>query len=153
MCITPLTLQECTQAASLHQAAFYKGWTEKDFRDFIEDPLVFSLKIQQSGNFCGYILWREIEDEAEILTLVIAPSFQRKGMGNLLLTSLFERLKSKGISKLFLEVAEDNKSARSFYIKNGFTIVGKRPNYYERAENKLVDALNLFKILSKKNWA
>lgn len=148
MCITPLTLKDCSHAAHLHQAAFYKGWVEKDFQDFLNDPLVFGLKIQKDDNFCGYILWREIEDEAEILTLVIDPSFQRQGLGNRLLHALFGRLKEKEITKLFLEVAEDNNNAQSFYINNGFTILGKRPNYYERAANIHIDGLNFFKIIA-----
>lgn len=181
--VVPLSLKDCAHAAQLHQAAFYRGWTEKDFEDFLEDPLIFGLKIQQDElftsrysstqdcdpelvldptrknkfgmiaksekTFCGYILWREIENEAEILTMVISPPLQRKGIGNLLLIALFERLKEKGISKLFLEVAEDNNMAKSFYINNGFVFLGKRQHYYKRPENKFVDALNFVKVISK----
>ena len=175
MIILPLTLKDCAHASQLHLAAFYRGWTEKDFQNFLNDPLVFGLKIQlrepsvshtalfspsqkrsrnkfgmtteDEINFCGYILWREVEDEAEILILVIAPPFQGSGMGTLLLNALSKRLSKKNISKLFLEVAEDNNAAQSFYLKNGFSILGKRKNYYERPNNKFVDGLNLFKTM------
>lgn len=147
--VTLLMHQDCIQTASLHQASFYKGWEKKDFQAFLKDPFTFGLKIKEEKNFCGYVLWREIAPEAEILALVISPLFQRQGMGNLLLTTLFERLREKGISKLFLEVAEDNKSAQSFYRKNGFALLGKRENYYLRPNNKLVNALNFVKILEK----
>ena len=145
--IAPFALKDCGEAAQLHKDVFYKWWTEKDFQDFLNDPLVHGLKIQKDGTFCGSIIWREIPPEAEILTLVIAPSSQRKGLGHRLLKALFEQLKEKGITHLFLEVAEDNKSAQSFYIKNGFIISGKRQNYYARAENRQVDGLNFLKII------
>src|SRR4029079_2068858 len=105
----------------------------------------FGMTAKSEEILCGYILWREIEGEAEILTLVIAPFFQRRGLGNLLLAALFEQLIKKGMTKLFLEVAEDNKSAQSFYIKNGFSLLGIRPNYYKMSENKFVNALNFVK--------
>lgn len=143
MPITPLTLEDSIPATHLHQAAFYRGWTEKDFQGFLKDPLVFGVKVEELNKFCGFILWREVEDEAEILTLVVDPSFQRMGMGDQLLKALFEQLKEKRISKLFLEVAEDNEKAKSFYMKKGFSLMGKRPNYYERPNHKFVDALNL----------
>jgi len=204
VCVIPLTLKDCAFAARLHQAAFYKGWTEEDFQEFLKDPLVFGLKIQYPspapsghplpqgergfftlqrmgylsqkwyrqygkdpsplvgegapkgrvrGNkktkYLSFILWREVAGEAEILTLVVDPSFQRKGLGQLLLNDLFEQLKEKGISKLFLEVAEDNESAKSFYIKNGFQVIGKRPNYYERPGHTFVDGLNLLKNIER----
>src|SRR5437016_5284679 len=135
MYITSLTLKDCAEAAQLHQTAFYRGWTEKDFQEFLNDRLVCSYKIQKDGTLCGYILWREIDDEAEILTLVIAPSFQRRGLGNLLLKALFKHLKEIRIFKIFLEVAEDNTAAQSFYIRNGFILLGTRPKYYKRPAN------------------
>lgn len=142
MSIISLSLEDCPHLSKLHQAAFYQGWTEESFENFIKDPLVFGLKIQKDDALCGYLLWREIRDEAEILTLVISPHVQRQGLGNCLLIALIEKLRSKGITKLFLEVAEDNYNAQSFYIKNSFCCLGKRPNYYKRPFNEFVDALN-----------
>lgn len=147
MHVSPLTLKDCPQVARLHQKTFYRGWNEKDFESFLKDRLVFGFKIEKDEIFCGYILWREIDIEAEILTLVISVPFQRMGMGNVLLNGVFECLKAHGISKLFLEVAEDNEGAKTFYIKNGFILLGIRPNYYIRTKNKRVNALNFLKVI------
>jgi ribosomal protein S18 acetylase RimI-like enzyme len=89
-----------------------------------------------------------VGEEAEILTLVITPLSQRGGKGSILLEALFDRLIQKGISQLFLEVAEDNEQAQSFYIKHGFIFVSKRHHYYQRKENQCVSALNFFKRLA-----
>ena len=147
MHITPLFLEDCPQVAQLHQETFYRGWNEKDFQDFVKDPLIFGFKIEQGGDLFGYILWREVEGEAEILTLVIAPHVQRKGIGQQLLNALCERLTENGVSKLFLEVAEDNISAQNFYIKHGFVLLGKRDNYYLRKNSKHVSALSFMKVI------
>lgn len=147
MPILPLTLKDCKASAGLHQEAFFKGWIEKDFQNFLHDPLIHGLKIEEESKLCGYILWREVGAEAEILTLVVDPAHQQKGMGSLLLNALFKLLISKGITELFLEVAEDNPQAQSFYFKHGFVLLSKRPHYYARPENTFVAALNFFKKL------
>lgn len=147
MPIHPLTLEDCKDAAVLHQRAFYKGWTEKDFQTFLLDPLTHGLKIEEENKLYGYILWREVGVETEILTLVVDPSHQNKGMGSLVLNALLKLLINKGITYLFLEVAEDNHQAQSFYKNHGFVFLSKRPHYYARPENTFVDALNFFKAL------
>lgn len=147
MFISQLTLDDCQNAALLHQKAFYKGWDKKDFEDFLRDPLVYGLKLKDNNLFYGFVLWREIKEEAEILTFVIASAYQAQGKGTFLLTSFFETLKEKGINEVFLEVAEDNPSAYSFYLKYGFNLLSKRPGYYSREGNKPVAALNLSKKL------
>lgn len=141
----PLILEDCKDAATLHQGVFYKGWTEKDFQTFLLDPLIHGLKIEEENTLYSYILWREVGEEAEILTLVVDPSHQKKGIGSLLLSALVKLLITKGITDLFLEVAEDNHQAQSFYKKHGFVLLSKRPHYYARPENTFVDALNFFK--------
>ena len=147
MRISPLTLEDCKLAAQLHQNAFFKGWSEKDFQELLENPLIYGSKIEENHGLSGYILWREVGDEAEILTLVVAPSFQRMGRGSLLLTSLFEILMKQGIKKLFLEVAEDNDKAQYIYRKNEFLLLSERPHYYSRKGGSSVSAFIFLKKL------
>jgi len=147
MLTSPLTLEDCYEAARLHQNAFFKGWGEKVFQEFLQNPLIHGLKVEENHKLNGYIVWREVGEEAEILTLVVNPAYQRTGIGSLLLMVLLDLLMKKGIAKLFLEVAEDNKKAQSFYIKHDFVLLCKRPNYYQRENNNLIPALNFFKTL------
>jgi ribosomal-protein-alanine N-acetyltransferase len=147
MLITPLIQNDCSKAALLHQQAFYRGWTEKDFKDFLNDPLVYGLKITKNDVFTSLILWREIGSEAEVLTLVVDPTYQKQGQASLLLKTLITYLVHKNISQIFLEVAEDNKVAYHFYKKYGFQLLNKRPQYYKREGNERVTALNLKKKL------
>jgi ribosomal-protein-alanine N-acetyltransferase len=145
MPLSPLTLPDCQDAAQLHQEVFPWAWTGDTFRQFLQDPLVLGFKVEENKVLLGYILWREIGDEAEILTIVVKPSAQQKGIGGFLITALFTHLKEKNISKLFLEVAEDNEKAISFYREHGFSFLSKRPNYYRRKIKPAVSALNFYK--------
>jgi ribosomal-protein-alanine N-acetyltransferase len=147
MLITALIQDDCSKAALLHQQAFYKGWTEKDFKDFIDDPLIYGLKITKNDVLTSIILWQEVGNEAEILTLIVDPTYQNQGLAGLLLKTLMTHLVRKNISQIFLEVAEDNEVAHYFYKKNGFHLLNKRPQYYKREGNNCVTALNLMKKL------
>ena len=140
MRITPLTLEDCGPVAQLHQALFLRGWNQKDFEDFVNDPLVFGLTIQENKDILGYVVWREVKEEAEIFTIVVRPHFQGKGLGTRLLNHLCNQLHTHRIKNLFLEVAADNVKAQSFYIRHGFVCQGKRPGYYKRQGDALVDA-------------
>lgn len=138
---------DCAAAAALHREVFFKNWDEVAFKDFLQNPMIQGLKLKHKGELCGYILWREVAEEAEILTLVVAPSFQRKGIGSRLILTFFNFIVKKGITIIFLEVAEDNEKGRSFYIKHGFVFLSKRPFYYLRKGNEYISALNFSKKL------
>jgi ribosomal-protein-alanine N-acetyltransferase len=147
MFISTLTHKDCAAAAILHKEVFFKNWGEHVFKDFLQNPMIQGLKLKHTGQLCGYILWCEVEEEAEILTLVVAPSYQRKGGGSRLILTFFEFMMKIGITDIFLEVAEDNEKAQSFYIKHGFSLLSKRPFYYLREGNKYISALNFSKKL------
>ena len=81
-------------------------------------------------------------DEAEILSIAVAPDWQRSGLGTRLIEGLVRASKRGEAAQIFLEVAEDNKAARALYSKLGFTETGRRKGYYKRSCGA-VDALTL----------
>jgi len=61
--------------------------------------------------------------------------------------ALADAVRRAGATRLFLEVAADNQPALGLYAKLGFTEVGRRNAYYERAGADPVAALQLAKHL------
>lgn len=147
MNISPLEIKDSPKAAKLHQKAFSKGWKEGVFQEFLQNPLTFGIKIEENQGLSGYVLWRKIADEAEILTLVVDRSRRRKGVASFLITHLCTTLKETGVTRLFLEVAEDNIEGISFYRHHGFVFLSKRPRYYPRDADGYISALNFVKDL------
>ena len=70
----------------------------------------------------------------------------RRGIGAALLKALFAESERRGAAVLQLEVRESNLAARRLYEKNGFEIVGKRKNYYEKPAE---DAILMSKFFQK----
>jgi len=89
----------------------------------------------------GFIVGRLAADEAEIIDVVVLPSFRRRGIGRKLVEGLCRAVALAGAERIFLEVAEDNLPAHMLYQELGFEAVAKRERYYARAEADRVDAI------------
>ena len=90
----------------------------------------------------GFALAFALGDEAEIVSLGVLPSHRRCGIGSAILNAVCGEARLRGAERVVLEMATDNEEARALYAGRGFTVVGRRRNYYRRAE-RLVDALIL----------
>lgn len=78
----------------------------------------------------GYAgLWLMV-DEAHVTTIATHPEVRRRGLGELLLVSLFDIGYQIGARWLTLEVRVSNEPAKALYHKYGFSIVSTRPRYY-----------------------
>lgn len=75
----------------------------------------------------GFILWREVDDLAEMMALAVSPAFRGRGVGGRLIDAA--RQQSAGRS-WWLEVHHENQGARRLYSRSGFMDVGRRPRYY-----------------------
>jgi ribosomal-protein-alanine acetyltransferase len=92
----------------------------------------------------GFIYWRSIIDEIEILNLGVAKSWRRQHIGRGLMEELFAFTKSILAKRIFLEVRESNTSGEAFYRKFGFVQCGLRSGYYaDTGEAAMLMALEL----------
>lgn len=86
----------------------------------------------------GFLLGRVIADEAELLTLAVAPSAQRQGIGRALVLEFSAKAARLGAAQGFLEVASDNRPALSLYLSQGWQQAGQRRNYYAPGIDALI---------------
>lgn len=130
-----------TLLAELHGESFEAAWSRDEFSTLLSVPRTAALIISHAGEPTGFGLFRQAADEAEILTLVMRPSYRRRGLGRSLMREIESELKSGGTQSLFLEVAASNTAARALYARAGFREAGRRKGYYARkggAEDALV---------------
>ncbi|BDC00249.1 ribosomal protein S18-alanine N-acetyltransferase [Saccharolobus caldissimus] len=79
-----------------------------------------------------------------IVSIAVDKSYRKKGIGSKLLSSLEERFKSFGVKYSYLEVDVRNKSAISFYYRNGYIIAYLRKNYYGMGKHAFIMLKNLY---------
>lgn len=128
--------------AALHAAAFAESrpWSAAEFADLLAQPGTFLTSCET-----GFALGRIILDEAELLTLAVAPETRRKGLGRALLAAFQQDAKARGARRAFLEVAADNSAALALYRAANWCESGRRKAYYRRPGAPAMDAL-LFEI-------
>jgi [ribosomal protein S18]-alanine N-acetyltransferase len=116
--------------SALHAAAFYRPWSDGEFAEMLRDRNIVAHRATVAHVVVGFILSRMVAGEAEILSTAVAASRRGKGLGRQLLDLHLRRLAGLGVRTVFLEVAEDNISARALYRRAGFRDVGRREGYY-----------------------
>ena len=131
--------------ARLHAECFPDdAWQITDFMELLAIPGASGhiAGADSAHKIDGFILDLITQDEAEILTLGVAPAMRRRGIGRKLIDDLARRARKKGARRLVLEVATDNNAALRLYESSGFTPLGQRPGYYRR-KNSNIDAFIL----------
>ena len=91
----------------------------------------------------GFIIGQVMADEAEILSLGVAPELQRRGIGGMLVEAIKRATKRAEGKRLFLDVAADNAAAMALYTRLGFAEARRRKAYYPRKDGPAVDAIVL----------
>jgi len=119
----------------IERGCFADPWTADDFRYALLGAgafLVAEADAESDAGVLGYIVGRHVIEEAEILNLGVATGARRRGIGRALVAALRARFQSAGVGSIFLEVRESNTAARQLYESFGFSVVGRRRDYYRR---------------------
>jgi [ribosomal protein S18]-alanine N-acetyltransferase len=122
--------------AVIHALAFppRETWGQDAIALQLAMPGVFGL-IDARG---GMLLARVAADEAELLTLAVAPEVRRQGVATALLARAMAEARAQAACAMILEVAIGNIAARDLYQRAGFTEIGRRARYYAGGGDALV---------------
>jgi ribosomal-protein-alanine N-acetyltransferase len=145
--VRALTFHDLPAMANIHAQAFgAHAWNEAMLGDSMNSADVWGLLLELDAQPVGFGLCQQAGGDCEILTVAIIPTRQRCGLGRQLLQAIYDAAKSRRNPQIFLEVAEDNLPARQLYDHFGFTVTGKRPGYYPRANGAVAAVLMVLKI-------
>jgi len=138
--IHPLSRSFTGQMQKLHSDSFHAPWPETDFVAHIDNEIDDVLGVVNGGELHGFIVVRTLDDQAEILTIVVAYDRRGQGLGKRLLAAGEAAVQQNGADIIFLDVAKDNIAATALYENYGYQRCGTRPGYYKREKGR-VDAL------------
>ena len=143
--IEPLGTEAASRLAAIHASAFARPWSTLDFERLIAERGVIAdgLFLGRAGKPAGFVLSRIVLDEAEILTVAIAPEARGKGHARPLLVHHLDALSRRGVTRVHLEVEEGDGPAIALYRRLGFQETGRREGYYQKADGTRVSALTM----------
>lgn len=136
--------------AGVHAKLFNPAWDEANVRGLLDHPAAtsFIATLGSPNDVIGFIIGQFAADEFEILTIGVAPDFQRHGVGKMLVEGLVRAVQRAEVRRMFLDVATDNTAALHLYSKMGFTPSGVRKDYYIRPGSTPVDAVTMSRTLT-----
>lgn len=132
--IRAAALADAQALAALHAAAFAAPWDAQALARLLAQPGSIAVLAELQG----FALLRVAADEAEILTLAVAPAARRRGIGSALVSQAAAKARDEGARTLFLEVAAINAAARALYARLGFAAAGRRRDYYGAGQDALL---------------
>lgn len=147
--LRPLAPDDVPRVAELERELFGpSAWTDAMIRGELtapgrwyvaaDDPTDAVLDAEEGAGsgggaqpLVGYAgLWFD-GDVTQVMTIGVAPTMQRVGVGGALLGALVERSRDLGATAVLLEVRVDNDPAIALYERFGFTVLGRRRRYYQ----------------------
>ena len=115
------------------------GWSYINIKNHFKKENNFSLAFFNSNKIIGLLLGDKIKNnnyfDLDIHIMFVSKNDRRRKIGTSLLNFIESNKKINNISKIYLEVSEDNTDAIKFYEKNNFVFFRFRHNYYNNTEN------------------
>lgn len=114
-------------------------YTFEQLKEMLEDSERYQIITVLDEIELGYIIVFDNSESLEIMKIGTLPEYRKKGVGKLLIEEI-----SKVRRDIFLEVRENNSSARSFYKDCGFEEIGRRKNYYPDTKETAIIMMKKF---------
>lgn len=117
--------------AAIEKVSFTDPWPVTALRaELRNDRLRRPVVAERDGTVLGYLMAWSVVDELHVINVAVAAEARREGIGTLLLDKALAGARAEGCRSATLEVRTDNAAARSFYLRHGFAVTGRRPRYY-----------------------
>lgn len=135
--IEKLKEEHLASVQKLEATCFSDPWSEGSLKMFMQDGgrglvcLLDGIPVA----YCGALT---VLDEADIARIATLPEFRRMGLAGKLLDALFKLCASENIKRVTLDVRESNSPALGLYRSAGFTVTGRRRDYYNRPREAAV---------------
>ena len=148
----PVEPTDAAQLAALHLDA-YRGQHADWDAPFFDRLLLLNTTrglVLEHNSMRGFILWQQLPEFGEIITLAVRADAQGQGIGRQLLAAYEAALARADIARSLLDVAEDNTAARALYERAGYAMLNRRAGYYKHYADGVetrVDALVMDKAL------
>lgn len=129
--------------AALEKECFSAPWSEKALLGALESDVSLFLVAKSESTVIGYIGVSVILDEVYVSNIAVTEPARRRGVAKSLLCEAERLCREKNCSFISLEVRESNLPAISLYESCGFSVCGRRRNFYT---NEGEDALIMTKF-------
>jgi ribosomal-protein-alanine N-acetyltransferase len=133
--IQKMTFDDLDVVVGMESDCSLVPWSREMFVHEMSSPLThcFTLRTKEPSRaeLTGFICFRTVEDESELLNLCVHPAYRRLGFALEMMTFYIHFCRTTNIRQLFLEVGCTNEAAVRLYESLSYKPVGKRSKFYQ----------------------
>ena len=141
-----LTADMLSDLLVVEQTAYSHPWTQTNFTDAMTSGYHIPVWLHD-GQILAYLVAMRGADEVHLLNFTVAPAYQARGLGRMMMQHLVAWSRSQGVHAIWLEVRLSNERAIHIYKACGFTQDGIRSAYYPAHNGVREDA-----VIMSLNW-
>lgn len=133
----PASEDDLKEVLRLEKEVHLAPWTEEQFREELAKPYSHFWVVtddETDEKIAAYIVFWQM-DEIQVLNIVTAPDYRRRGFAKMLLQKMVNQAIRAGIKKALLEVRRSNINAVQLYQAQGFNICQIRRQFYSNGED------------------
>ncbi len=106
------------------------AYSRRMMKWYLRQPGADCLVAERDGGIVGFIITAREGDLGHVITLDVAETQRRRGLGSALLVAGEARMAEAGVWQVWLETATDNSTAVAFWGKHGYRTEALLKNYY-----------------------
>jgi ribosomal-protein-alanine N-acetyltransferase len=133
--IQKMNVQDLEEVVPLETSSSLTPWSKNIFIKEIENYFshCFVIKTGELPHqpVIGYICFRNVTNESELLNLCVHPQYRQLGIGKKLMEFYMDFCNRKGIKTFYLEVNSSNGSAIHLYQCFSYQSFGMRKKFYQ----------------------
>lgn len=129
--IRQMEIKDVEQVAALERECFAEPWSKASLeKEAGNDGSLFCV-CEIENRIVGYAGMYLIPPEGDITNVAVSEEYRGRGIAGAILTYMFDRAGTLGITEFTLEVRVSNIPAIKLYEKLGFYSEGIRKNFYD----------------------
>lgn len=140
--IQKMDLKDLDEVLVIETSSSVAPWSRNMFIQEMRNARSFCFVIKEKDKseqpVIGFICFRNIQEESELLKICVHPDHRQVGVGKQLMKFYTDLSREKGIKTFYLEVYSSNQPAIHLYQLFSYRPSGVRKNFYQGKFNALL---------------
>jgi ribosomal-protein-alanine N-acetyltransferase len=142
LAIRKMGKEDLNEVFDIESSSSLHPWSKNMFLSEIKNPFSYCFTIQMQGvpqcRMVGFICFRNLEEESELLNICVHPQYRRMGIGKKLMQFYIDFSQEMEIKTFHLEVNVSNQTAIRLYQFFSYQSSGIRKKFYQNKFDALL---------------
>jgi ribosomal-protein-alanine N-acetyltransferase len=139
--------EDLDEVLSIETSDSLTPWSRRMFIEEMRNAFSFCFVIKRGDEYkqpvVGFICFRNMAEESELLKICVHPDYRQRGVGKKLMKFYTAFSRERGIKAFYLEVFSSNHPAIHLYQSFSYQSSGIRKKFYQRKFDALLMTKNV----------